>query len=142
MKDPLQIGREAVAAMYGTGTVFEEPNADGVEGLDRAIAEHEITGFDADSVLEIISRAIAKDRQQISDALNRRDPIPGIRAERIPEVSELVDAYERFDGDVEFFVHQWNDHILGIDFPCPGSDSGTHGVTEGSCNGCGSKNRN
>jgi len=56
--------------------------------------------------------------------------------------SDVVNAWERFDGDnVDTFFWWWDLYLAGKDFPCPESPSGIHQVTDGSCDLCGDKNR-
>lgn len=55
----------------------------------------------------------------------------------------IVEAWEAFDGDdVSTFFLAWDRYISGEDTPCPKSSDGIHQVDSGSCDLCGSKNRN
>lgn len=69
--------------------------------------------------------------------------VESMSQQKEPTASEIVDAWEAFDGDdVSHFTHTWDSYIAGTDFPCPGQPDGLHDVTDGSCNGCGDNNRN
>lgn len=58
-------------------------------------------------------------------------------------LSRFIEAYEAYDGqDLGFFLHIWEGYLAGEDEPCPETDDGLHEVTAGSCDQCGSKNRN
>lgn len=92
-----------------------------------------LASFDAErltgqNAVAIARSAILTDRKQIRELglLNR-----------------FVEAYEAFDGDdLSVLLHAWEDYFAGEDEPCSGRADGLHQVTDGSCDMCGSKNRN
>ena len=55
--------------------------------------------------------------------------------------SDLIEAWESLDGDVDAFISAWASYADGVDSPCPEAGDGLHQVTDGSCDLCGSKNR-
>lgn len=141
LKTPQQLGREVIDRHYGPGTDWEEPNEFGEEGFTRAQAESDI---DADDIRLLIQEAIKADRKQISRELASTRAVPGIRSFDRTGVSDLLDAYAEWDGDVDVFVAAWDNHTAGIDFPCPEVPHGVHSTylrDDGSCDDCGDKNR-
>jgi hypothetical protein len=61
--------------------------------------------------------------------------------------SDIIDAYEEFDGDdLGAWQEAWDRYLAGTDTPCRSVDGeiygdGIHQVTDGSCDRCGAKNR-
>lgn len=147
LKTPEQLAREAIDHKYGLGTRWEQPDEEGREGFARAQAEaFADTGehIEADEIRRLIEFAIAADRRQIAQALEGHGPVPGIRAFARPSVSQLIDAYAAWDGEVDTFVAVWDACFAGTEFPCPAHPAGIHTtylVDDGSCDGCGDKNR-
>lgn len=63
---------------------------------------------------------------------------------RRPSISNMLDAYAQWDGEVDTFILAWENYLAGTDTPCPNEPSGVHStylVDDGSCNYCGEKNR-
>ena len=56
-------------------------------------------------------------------------------------VLDLIRAYEEWTEDLDVFAYHWEKFLTGQDRPCPQNPSGIHQVTDGSCDLCGSKNR-
>lgn len=94
--------------------------------------------FDAERSFDALFNRVD---EALAEKLRDSGPVPGIRPYRLATVDELIDAYEAYDGDLGFFITAWNDYTAGHDFPCPESEDGIHYVTDGSCDGCGDKNR-
>lgn len=146
-KTPEQVAREAIDRAYGIGSPWEEPDDEGREGFARAQAQTLAeTGefIEADDVRRLIRSAIEADRRQLAKALEESGPVPGNRSFARPSVSELIDAYAAWDGEVDTFVLAWDNCFAGIEFPCPGHPAGVHStylVDDGSCDYCGDKNR-
>lgn len=93
-------------------------------------------------LVELIENAIEVDRAQVREALAQPHAVPGFRPFQPATVDTLIDSYEVFDGDdLSVFIDAWNDYTAGIDFPCPETPSGSHQVSDGSCDLCGDKNR-
>lgn len=139
LKTPNQLGREVIDAHYGIGSDWEEPNEHGEEGFTRAQAESDI---DTGDIHDLIAEAVEADREQIRQALQHPQAVPGFRPFPLATVDALIEAYEAFDGDVDGFISSWNDYTAGLDFPCPSDPAGIHEVTHASCDQCGDKNRN
>ena len=53
---------------------------------------------------------------------------------------EVADAYESYDGDVDYFVRRWAEFLNHEDEPCPATEDGIHQISDGSCDECGAKN--
>lgn len=142
MKNPEQIGREVINAHYGFGTEWEEPNEHGEEGFARAQAE---TDIEADDVRLLIEEGIGKDRAQLAAALRGTGAVLSLRPFPRASVSQLIDAYAEWDGEVDAFVLAWDNYTAGLDSPCSGHPAGIHSTylsDDGSCDYCGDKNRN
>lgn len=61
-----------------------------------------------------------------------------------PSLNDFIEAYEAWDGEVDTLVHFWELCFDGTEYPCPEHPAGIHStylVDDGSCDGCGDKNR-
>lgn len=101
-----------------------------------------------DIAMATVKRMAAPDAQHLTGLHAVSMATSAIKADReqvrqLGLLSQFVEAYEAYDGqDVSSFLHEWEDYLAGTDEPCPGSADGLHQVTSGSCDQCGSKNRN
>ena len=97
---------------------------------------------------ETVTRIAALDARRLSGNHARKIAIKAIRADRQQLAEDnlprrMIEAYEAYDGqDVDAFIAAWTEYLTGADSPCPETADGLHEVTEGSCDQCGSKNRN
>lgn len=94
----------------------------------KRVASFDAQHLNGQNAVSIARSAVLTDRGQIR---------------RLGLLSRFVEAYEAYDGDdVGTFIHVWEDYFAGEDEPCPEAADGLHQITAGSCDQCGSRNRN
>lgn len=92
----------------------------------------------------IIADAIRADRMHIRAAVDSPQAVPDIRPYPVASISALLDAYDKWNGEVDTFCLAWQAYTSGQDFPCPEHPAGVHSTylkDDGSCDFCGDKNR-
>jgi sugar phosphate isomerase/epimerase len=126
-----------------------------IEQIAKEVGREHFAGYPSDkrpddvawkhldqSFYEVAKEAARVARMELIAAVKGSEPIPGVRPFRLATADELIDAWDAFDGDnVSVFIDAWNAYTAGEDFACPESPDGLHDVSDGSCNGCGDKNR-
>lgn len=133
MKTPEQIIDEAITANY------EDP--DSTDVLQDLLDQRTL---DAGDVRSLAEASIQINNDQIAAALRGSDAISDIRPFARASISQLIDAYAEWDGEVDTFVAAWENYTTGLDFPCPDIPHGVHSTyltDDGSCDFCGDKNR-
>lgn len=123
---------------YGSDSDWAEPNEHGESGFTLAQVE---TDIGESEVACLIQQGINRDREQVRLALSGRRAVPGFRKHHLSSVTDLLSAYEEFNGDLSDFTRVWSDYMTGKDFPCPSAGDGIHDVTDGVCTDCGDVNR-
>ncbi|MGP5288492.1 hypothetical protein ACTXL6_00355 [Brachybacterium tyrofermentans] len=126
LKPPEQIAREELPAYIGDSDTSD--------------------GFDHDDMWTFAVSVIRTDSAQLATALRGTAAVAGLRPFPRATVSALLDAYAKWDGEVDTFCLAWDNYTAGLDFPCPGIEHGVHStylvvVSDGSCDFCGDKNR-